>query len=146
MVSSLKGETGFSIEGQEFVLVFDVYGLSAMEGRLELSAGEVVAKLSQNPPLKLIAAVLWTGLRERHPNITEEDAMAFIPHMGTIIKAVTLCINAISSVFPTAGEGDDADPRKAAADGTGSGYSAPGAVSASVRRTRSGSKPRASST
>ena len=120
MANKAKGEAGVKIDGKDYVLVFDVNALCEVEYVLNLSTDQILRVLMKSPPLNVVRALLWGGLRRHHQDVDLIGAGALIEAMGGAGKALDKIGEALSSAFPDPEPGaDTARPRKGAAAGIG---------------------------
>lgn len=121
MANRAKGEAGFEVGGQTYVLAFNVNALCEVEYILNLATDDILKALVKSPPLHVVRALLWGGLRQHHADIDLIAAGALIEEAGGPGPALDKIGEALLSAFPDAKEGDDTDrPRKGARAGTGS--------------------------
>lgn len=109
MANKIKGETALSYDGADYSLVLDFNALAEFEDFLEklypVADGEepvsAMQKL-QNPSgmsIREMRGLFWAGLKQRHPEITLEDA-------GRILSAnFDKLGEALAASFPDAEEG-----------------------------------------
>jgi hypothetical protein len=122
----------------------DVLGYSILDAVEELRAA---LEANRNPRLKIMCAIVYGGLRQHHPDITETDVVdMFMSGESQFRDAVLKAMR--GAQLPdlpedTAGNvpAPAAAQTKRAAAGIGSGSSAPGAKRATPRKA-SGKKPR----
>lgn len=115
----VKGEAGVTVEGKDYVLAFDVNAMCEVEYVLNLSTDQILRALMATPPLHIVRALLWGGLRRHHADIDLIGAGGLIEAMGGAGPAMNKIGEALGSAFPDP-EGDEpARPRKGAAAGTG---------------------------
>ena len=116
-VNRAKGEAGFDVEGQTYVLAFNVNAMCEVEYILDLSTDRILRALVASPPLHVVRALLWGGLRQHHPDIDLIGAGDLIERSGGPGPALDKIGQALISAFPEADE--TARPRKGAEAGTG---------------------------
>lgn len=120
MANRAKGEAGLEVEGKHYVLAFNVNAMCEIEYILDMSTDRILRALTVSPPLNVVRALLWGGLRHHHPDIDLIAAGSLIEAMGGAGPALDKIGEGLQSAFPDAPEGGDApDPRKGAAAGTG---------------------------
>ncbi len=112
-----KGEAGFDVEGQTYVLVFNVNALCEVEYVLDMATDRILKALAVSPPLHVVRALLWGGLRQHHPDIDLIGAGDLIERAGGPGPALDKIGEALVSAFPEADETEN--PRKGARAGTG---------------------------
>jgi len=118
MANPVKGEAGFDVEGQAYVLAFDINAMCEVEYVLNLSTDQILKALAFSPPLHVVRALLWGGLRRHHPDIDLIGAGALIESAGGPGLALDKIGQALISAFPEAKD-DPENPRKGAPAGTG---------------------------
>lgn len=120
MANRLKGEVCVAcLDGEERTLLFDVNAICAIEEAFGAPISDLGARLAR-PSARDLRTLLRAGLMAKHPEIDEAGAgrLLGLAEMADAVGA------ALQAAMPRRGEteaGGDADPRKAAADGTGSG-------------------------
>lgn len=115
-----KGEAGFEVGGRTYVLAFNVNAMCEVEYVLNLSTDAILKALVRSPPLHIVRALLWGGLRQHHPDIDLIGAGDLIETAGGPGPALDKIGEALISAFPEEKAGDDtANPRKGAKAGTG---------------------------
>lgn len=101
MVNKTKGEVALSYDGATYTLLLDFNALAEFEDAI----GEKAMPILQNPSgmgIKHMRALFWAGLKQRHPDITLEDA-------GRILTANSDKLGeALAASFPDADEGKPA--------------------------------------
>jgi len=115
----LKGEAGIEVEGQSYVLAFDVNAMCEVEYLLDQPTDRILRALTASPPLHVVRALLWGGLRRHHPDLDLQAVGALMEKMGGAGKALEAIGEALVSAFPEAEDPDPANPPKGAAAGTG---------------------------
>lgn len=121
MPNRAKGEAGVKIDGKDYVLAFDVNAMCEVEYILNLSADKILRVLDAGkPPIHMVRALLWGGLRRHHSDIDLIGAGSLIEALGGTGKAMDKIGEALVSAFPDPEPGaENARPRKGAAAGTG---------------------------
>lgn len=98
MANKIKGETALSYDGAEYSLVLDFNALAEFEDAIGAKAMPILQDPS-GMSIKQMRALFWAGLKQRHPEITLEDA-------GRILSAnFDKLGEALSASFPDAEEG-----------------------------------------
>ncbi len=113
-----KGEAGFEVGGQTYVLAFNVNAMCEVEYVLNLSTDQILRALASSPPLHVVRALLWGGLRQHHADVDLIGAGSLIEQMGGPGLALDGIGKALIAAFPEAKD-EPANPRKGAAAGTG---------------------------
>lgn len=115
-----KGEAGFEVDGRTYVLAFNVNAMCEVEYVLNLSTDAILKALMRSPPLHIVRALLWGGLREHHPNIDLNGAGVLMEEAGGAGPTLEKVGEALMAAFPDPKGGDDTpNPRKGAKAGTG---------------------------
>lgn len=102
-----KGEVEFEADGKKYTLSYSVNALCALEDEVGQGIvgilGEVQA-WEQEPVsirLKLLRAMLWAGLQDRHPEVDVKKAGEILTSIGDIAGASNLVGDALAAAFPT---------------------------------------------
>ncbi|RZJ01815.1 MAG: hypothetical protein EON90_02060 [Brevundimonas sp.] len=139
MANKAKGEAGVEIGGKTYTLVFNVNALCEVEYILDKSTDRILEALTHSPPLNVVRALLWGGLRQHHPDLDLIAAGDLIEQMGGGGVALQKIGEALQSAFPDAPEGaETANPRKGAAAGTGRRSSSRGSPPNKTRKPSGG--------
>jgi hypothetical protein len=109
----LKGEFGFTCGGVEYVLVYTVDALCALEDRLNMSVVQIGEAFGGDPRLTFLRIVFHAGLHEYHPDLTPKQAGELMQAYG-LEKAGNMVGTAFMAAFgePEAGAAT-ADPQTA---------------------------------
>lgn len=125
MANKIKGEVSLEYAGETFLLQFGFEALVLVEDKRDKAFGDIVAELDAGR-LGSLAALLWAGLHEHHPELSYEAAgrlaMAFASD-GRGEELQKKIVEAITLAFPKAkGEGATgaAGPQTEAAASTSS--------------------------
>lgn len=113
-----KGEAAISVEGQDYVLAFNINAMCEVEYILDKTTDQILRALAFNPPLHVVRALLWGGLRRYHSDVDLIGAGDLIEKMGGPGLALDGIGKALVSAFPDAKD-EPENPRKGAAAGTG---------------------------
>lgn len=120
MANRLKGEAAFTVEGQTYVLAFNVNAMCEVEYVLDLSTDRILKALTASPSLHIVRALLWGGLRQHHPGVDLFGAGTLMEKMGGAGLALDTIGAALVSAFPDAKEeAATSGPPKGASAGTG---------------------------
>jgi len=150
----LKGEAEFAYGGQVFRVSLNNRAWIEAEEVLGYSMLDVIEELKaaldagRNPKIKHMVALMYGGLVQNHPDITEDDALDMVFSGDPGVKKGLLAAIAGAQPPEVTEDDDEADTAGnasapvAAKGGTGKKSSAPGAKPASTRKA-SGSKRRA---
>lgn len=115
-----KGEAAVEVDGKPYVLAYNVNALCEVEYILDLSTDRILRALAVSPPLHVVRALLWGGLRQHHPEVDLPGAGQLIEKLGGAGPALEAIGEGLISAFPDVKEGPDpAHPPKGAAAGTG---------------------------
>lgn len=147
MANPHRGEVAFEANGERYVLRYSIDAICALEGSTGKGIVALVGELMNPTTMSITLArkVLWAGLQEHHPDITEKQAGELIVAAGGLGKIVKLFNDSFERAFP---EAKAKNPRKAggrSTNGTGPLSGEAGQASAGTK-TPSGAEPRASST
>jgi hypothetical protein len=118
MANAQKGEASLTIEGRDYVLAFNVNALCEVEYILDKTTDQILRALALNPPLHVVRALLWGGLRRYHSDVDLIGAGDLIEKMGGPGPALEGIGKALVSAFPDAKD-EPENPPKGAAAGTG---------------------------
>lgn len=96
MSNAHRGEVALVAGDQTYTLVYTTNAVCALEEQLGQSLAEIVTGMGR---LKVMRAVLWAGLLERHQLGRPEDAGPIMDAAG--VPAVVDAVNkAITTAFP----------------------------------------------
>ncbi|RZJ19124.1 MAG: hypothetical protein EON91_02705 [Brevundimonas sp.] len=115
MANPVRGETPFSVDGQDYTLLLDFNVLCDLEDDLP---GLMDGRAELKKP-SAIRRVFHAGLAQHHPSIDERGAGLLIHQLG-LDEAGELVAKAFSAAFPQATGGKEAarprqQPRKSGA-------------------------------
>ena len=120
MANKHRGEVELEVDGQTWTLRYSANALCELEDALNLGVAEIVETL-QNPKgvrIKTLRALLWAGLRDRHPEMTLAMAGDLLTATG-VPTAFEHVGQAIGRAFPQAKEArGDERPRGGIEGGT----------------------------
>lgn len=120
MANPIKGEVGFSVEGQDYTLLLDLNALCEVEDHIP----GIMNGAADLASLKAVRALFWGGLQEHHAGITMRDAGRLVQALG-LADAAAKVAEAMKASWgdtksPKTGGGDDgASPQKRGRAGTG---------------------------
>lgn len=140
MANPNKGEALLKVGEVEYTLVFDINNLCSVEGLLDKTIGEIFEQIDS---LRVIRALIWGGLRTKHPEVTLEQAGAIVETIGGAGAALDLLGQGLTGAMPEAKEGNGSRPRKGAGAGIGLRSSSRGSKLGKTPK-RSGAPPLAS--
>lgn len=100
MGNPVKGEVAFTVEGVEYILVFDINALCILEDRLNLPVMEIGQRFSDPSTLRLsfLREVFRAGLLTHHDEMSPEAAGALLMGVG-LEGAATLIAKAFFAAF-----------------------------------------------
>lgn len=121
MANAERGEVSFDVDGKTWTMRYSANALCELEDLLDLGTAEIVARL-QDPKgvrMKLVRALMWAGLHDRHPEMELSGAGDLISELG-FDKATALIGDAAAKAFPPPPASDNGEgPRKGEAAGSG---------------------------
>ena len=142
MANRLRGEAPLKVGSRELVLVFDVNAMCEVEQLLDMPTERILLALVRSPPLNITRALLWGGLRRRHPECDLLAAGDLIEEMGGSAAALLAIGAALEASFPEPPkDGDEVGPRKGASGGTGRRSSNRGSRSGKTRKPSGEQRP-----
>jgi len=97
MANPNRGEVELKAGDQTYMLVFTINSVCDLEGALNKGVNEIVADMAR---ISTIRAVLWAGLKERHP--MDIKAAGAIMHEAGAAATAAAVNRAISLAFPPA--------------------------------------------
>lgn len=109
-MARMRGESSFKTEaGDEYKIVLDLYAFAEAEDVTGLGPNELMAAMTpvldakgnvtKIPPLKVLGALLFGGLKTAHPNITYPDAIRLLDEGAVVGEAIA---RALSQIMPKA--------------------------------------------
>lgn len=101
MHNPVKGEVGFTVGDERYVLVFSMNALCVLEDALDMSLNEIGAKMTAGARMSFLRTVFWAGLIENRPDMTELKAGDIMGEIG-VGKVGDLIGRAFTSAFPKA--------------------------------------------
>lgn len=113
-----KGEASIKVGERDYVLAFNINAMCEVEYVLNLSTDQILRALSSSPPLHVVRALLWGGLRQSHSAVDLIGAGDLIEEMGGPGLALDGIGKALISAFPDAKD-EPQNPRKGASAGIG---------------------------
>lgn len=110
MANALRGEKSFTADGRAYTVKFSINAICELEDALGLSVAELGTAMADPARLRIrmMRALLWAGLRDKHPEVTIEDAGRLLDDGATRIMPVVA--EAFALAFP-AEEKKGARPR-----------------------------------
>jgi len=98
MANPHRGEVVFKVDEAEYTLVFSTNAICELEELLDKGLNLIVANMER---LTTVRALLWAGLRAKHPNVSLAQVGEIIDRCG--MEAATAAIGrALNAAFPTA--------------------------------------------
>jgi hypothetical protein len=128
MENKHRGELSFDADGKHFVLVYSTNALVELEDELNRGIMDIMREIGSwqedhsKIRLSTIRAILWAGLRDRHPEIDIHAAGEMIHKAGGMIAVINLIGEGLTRAFPTPETKGPRPPKKAnraPAPGTG---------------------------
>jgi len=116
--NAVKGEASIRVSERDYMLAFNINAMCEVEYILNLSTDQILRALASSPPLHVVRALLWGGLRQHHSDVDLIGAGNLIEQMGGPGLALDGIGKALVSAFPDAKD-EPENPRKGAAAGTG---------------------------
>lgn len=116
--NAVKGEASINVGARDYTLAFNINAMCEVEYILNLSTDHILRALASSPPLHVVRALLWGGLRQHHADVDLIGAGNLIEQMGGPGLALDGIGKALVSAFPEAKD-EPANPQKGAAAGTG---------------------------
>ena len=96
MANPHRGEVAFKAGDADFTLVYSTNAICELEDALNRGLNAIVADIEK---LSTVRALLWAGLRTRHPDTTMAGAGEIIDKTG--VAAATEAIGrALNAAFP----------------------------------------------
>lgn len=111
MANALKGEVDFTVDGDSYVLKYDINRLCELEDLTGQQAGDLVPKVGKGS-MKIMRAFLWAGLKAYDLSLVEAGEVL---QRLTYKKAGPLIIEAMRRAFPVDSEDGEADAGEAKA-------------------------------
>lgn len=110
MANRVRGEVAVEIDGKSWTLRYGTNALCELEDKLAQPINVIMAMLQDREALRIktIRSVVWAGLREKHPEVTEKDAGDLISAIGFPAMMAKVA-EALKAAFP-----DDPDEGSAA--------------------------------
>lgn len=101
MQNPVRGEVGFTVADQHYVLLFSINALCALEDALDMSVSDIGAKMTAGMRMSFLRTVFWAGLIDRRPALTELQAGDILSELGAA-EAGALIAQAFTAAFPKA--------------------------------------------
>ena len=108
MGNPIKGTVSVEADGQTYTLSYSVNALCELEdatGKDLTDIAQHFAELARGGkiPMRMTRALVWAGLRDHHPEITQEDAGRIMTVVG-VGGIMAAALRAFVLAFPEAGE------------------------------------------
>lgn len=117
MANAVKGEKSVEIDGVEYTFRFSINAICELEELTGLPVTMVIGDLERGY-IKSMRAIVWAGLRDKHPGVTISQAgdltQALIAEHGTEGAGVVVG-NALVAAFPDISGEAQGDGKKAKA-------------------------------
>lgn len=95
MANPARGEITFKVADTEYTLKFSTNAICELEDRLDKGLNTIVANMER---LSTVRALLWAGLRAKHPEVTIQQAGEIIDRCG-MAEATEIIGKALSVAF-----------------------------------------------
>lgn len=116
-----RGRLGFDLpfegeaEPRRYVFAFSTNALCVLEEEFELeNISDLQSVLGEKPSMRDIRKMFRIGLTDCHPTMTDMEAGEIIDAIGGLEPSLEMIMRAITTAFPEAAKGGNADPRKPA--------------------------------
>jgi hypothetical protein len=96
MANPLRGEVAFTVADVEYTLKFSTNAICELEQLQNKGLNEIVGDLER---LSTVRALLWAGLRAKHPGVTLVMAGDLIDAIG-MVPATEVIGRALNAAFP----------------------------------------------
>jgi hypothetical protein len=122
MANPLKGESRLEIGNVIYTLVFSIGTIISIEEKLGKGFPRIISEMTDPERMSFTAlrAMLWAALREKHKEITLEDAGDMIIGCGGYGVALGKVLDAFRAAFPSSDETDENPQEPSQAAGIGS--------------------------
>lgn len=98
MANPARGEVAFTVADTEYTLKYSTNAICELEERLDKGLNVIVANMER---LTTVRALLWAGLRAKHPDVTIQQAGELIDKVG-MAQATEVIGKALTTAFPPA--------------------------------------------
>lgn len=119
MANANRGEVEIEVDGKKYVLRFSANALCDLEDALGMSILQITSMISDPAQIrmKMVRALLWAGLREKHPDLTILQAGDIVQELS-LSGAFSVIEDAFKKAFPETSQNPQVldDPKP---DGTG---------------------------
>lgn len=116
-----RGRLGFDLpfegeaEPRRYVFAFSTNALCVLEEEFDLdNISELQTILGEKPSLRNIRKMFRIGLTDCHPDMSDMEAGQIIDAIGGLEPSLEMIMRAITTAFPEAAKGGNADPRATA--------------------------------
>lgn len=96
MANPARGEVSFKVADTRYTLKFSTNAICELEEHLNKGLNVIVANMER---LTTVRALLWAGLRAKHPDMTIEKAGELIDRCG-MAEATEVIGKALTAAFP----------------------------------------------
>lgn len=113
MANRHRGEVDVEVPSGTWTLRFSTNAICELEDREDCGIGEIIARLDDPARMRmsLLRTLVWAGLRDKHPDLTVEQAGDIITDAGMSAMVGKLG-EAFQLAFPDADGGGEARPPK----------------------------------
>ena len=101
MANRHRGQAALKVGDQTYALVFDINAMCEVEYLLDMPTDAILSRLMANPPLHVVRALLWGGLRRHHGDIALSAAGDLIEEAGGAGAALEAIGAAMQASFPS---------------------------------------------
>lgn len=98
MANPARGEVAFTVADTEYTLKYSTNAICELEERLDKGLNTIVANMER---LTTVRALMWAGLRAKHPDVSIQQAGELIDKMG-MAQATEIIGQALTTAFPPA--------------------------------------------
>ena len=100
MANPARGEMAFMVGDEAYTLQFSTNAICELEDYLDKGLNVIVANMER---LTTVRAMLWAGLRAKHPNVTIKQAGDIIDRCG-MAEVTDVIGKALTAAFPSPDE------------------------------------------
>ena len=105
MANPQRGQFDFEAGGTAYTLRYSIDALCALEERFDKNIANLALEISDFDKIRLatVRAVLWAGLTEHQPDMTEHDCNAIFEALG-LMPVAEIVLRGVEASFPKRGE------------------------------------------
>lgn len=121
MANPNRGQFEFGAGGKRYTLRYSIDALCALEERFDKNIANLALEISDFDKIRLatVRAVLWAGLTEHQPDMSEQDCNAIFEDLG-LMPVAELVLRGVEASFPKrGGEAAPANPPMTTPPGPG---------------------------